>query len=120
MGVEDQDKEYHFALLHLKTPFDFSTPYVKQLCVEETGYNQNGRSYKAMNTSTEILLQGGFAKYKLKSVDNQTIWGTKMRVQRVEMKSGYDCVQSYEYYYNSDFPVGMFCAQLPEGIQSIN
>lgn len=114
MGIEDQDKEFHFALLHLKTPFDFSSPYVRQLCVDEVGHN-NAKSVRAPNSTSSLLLQGGFAKYKMKNEENQTTWGARLKIQRVEVKSGYDCVQSYEYYYQSGFPVGMFCAQLPEG-----
>lgn len=114
MGIEDQDKEYHFALLHLKTPFDFSSAYVRQLCMEEVG-QQNVKSQQTPNSTLAVLLQGGFAKYKIRNDDNQTTWGTKLKIQRVEVKSGYECVQSYEHYYNSDFPAGMFCAQLPEG-----
>lgn len=114
MGVEDQDKEYHFVLLHVQTPFDFSSSYVKQLCVEEVGHN-NVKLQQTPNSTVAVLLQGGFAKYKIKNEANQTIWGTRLKIQRVEVKSGYDCVTSYEHYYNSDFPVGMFCAQLPEG-----
>lgn len=117
MGIEDHDKEYHFAILHLKTPFDFSGPYVKQLCVDEVGQSHSSAKYDfPPNSTVSPLLHGGFAKYKVKTDDNQTNWEAKLKLQRIEVKSGYDCVQSYEYYYNSPFPAGLFCAQLPEGM----
>ncbi|CAL8093678.1 unnamed protein product [Orchesella dallaii] len=116
MGIEDQDKEYHFALLHLKTPFDLTSSYVRQLCIEEVG--PGNAKAQTLNSTITLLLQGGFAKYKIKNEDNQTSWGARLKIQRIEVKSGYDCVQSYEHYYNSDFPMGMFCAQLPESVVS--
>ncbi|CAG7729352.1 unnamed protein product [Allacma fusca] len=35
MYHEDENEQYHYMIYHLKTPFDFKTPYVKAICLLE-------------------------------------------------------------------------------------
>jgi hypothetical protein len=117
--LENQDestKSFHFVLFHLKTVLDFSTPYVKSVCLP---YFQLSRLVHGNNQTK--FLHGGFIKIKVPKALNSTKT-TKIResnqvygglhLQSVETGFGYDCVKTYEKYYDGIFPSGIFCAKI--------
>jgi len=57
-------------------------------------------------------LHGGFAKKKVKG-EMETDWEIELKLQLVLSETGYECVKTYEKYYDKHFPAGMFCSRIP-------
>jgi hypothetical protein len=108
LGTEDPSREYHFVLFHLKTPLDFSTPFVRPVCLS---YFKLGK--KTPSETPLTFLHGGFSNRKVKG-KNETDWEVDLKIQVVLTGTGYDCVKSYEKYYDKHFPGGMFCSKVPD------
>ncbi|OXA42950.1 hypothetical protein Fcan01_22253 [Folsomia candida] len=102
---ESSQRDFHFVMFHLKTTLDFSTPFVKSICLPhfQLGRNPGGKGE---------FLHGGFLKLKQAGNKGGLFPGEDdagLQVHFVQTVMGYNCVKSYEKYYGGGvFPVGMF------------
>jgi len=129
LGTEESNRDFHFVLFHVKTPFDFSTPFVRPICLSSF---KLGRKSPASSTSDgtsssapalPTFLHGGFASRKVSNNKDGhekgvVDWEVELKIQVVLAGTGYECVKNYEKYYDKHFPGGMFCSSVPESLPS--
>ncbi len=101
-GHVRSNKHYHYLLFHLRTPLNFSTPYVKPVCLPVFLRNTNFGSFKWR------YYQGGYAKPALAD--------GSLPLKRFGIQAGSEeeCSSLFRYYYKGSGSGGAehtFCGE---------
>ena len=105
--TDSQNVIFQHFLIHLKTPFDFSTPYVRPICMEDLESSKNWNPY-GWN-----LIIGGFTEPR--GLDR----GLQLSTHLLYPETKEECERAYELYYNANLSSSLICGRIYTGMQII-